>query len=180
MSEKKDEIFVCQCIFGIGLAILLYILVYALANLTYKTTGRSNVILKTNPINLRQRTPRINRFKKMVRPILTDEDYNRINVFDMKNHHIGTGVGYTLNKRDIFICTVKEDGTPEDDDVIMFVLLHELAHAICKRSIHHDATFLQTFDTVLRKARNAGIPYREEKRICGTCLRKDGGVCIRK
>ena len=164
-----------QCIFGLLVAAILYVIVYLIARYTYKKSGKSNIILKTNLLQLRQKSSRINKFKEQLRPILTPHDYNRINIYDMKNHHTGTGVGYTLNKKDIYICTMKIDGTPEDDEVIMYVLLHEIAHAICPVSVHHDKLFLQTFATVLSKARQAGIAYREEKRICGSCVSKNGG-----
>lgn len=164
-----------QCIFGLFMAGVLYLIVYLIARYTYKISGKSNIILKTNLFHLRHKSSRINKLKEQLRPILTPEDYNRINVFDMKNHHTSTGVGYTINKKDIFICSEKEDGTPEDDEVIMYVLLHEVSHAICPVSIHHDSAFLSTFSTILSKARQAGIVYREEKRICGSCVAKNGG-----
>ena len=163
-----------QCIFGLAMAAILYLIVYFIARYTYQRTGKSNIILKTNLLHLRQKSDRMNNFKEQLRPILTPHDYNRINIFDMKNHHTASGVGYTINKKDVYICTMKADGTPEEDAVIMYVLLHEIAHAICPVSVQHDKTFLQTFATVLRKAQQAGISYREEKRICGTCVAKNG------
>ena len=163
-----------QCMFGLLMAGILYLIVYLIARFTYKITGRSNIILKTNLLHLRQKSKRINNFKEQLRSILTPKDYNRINIFDMKNHHTASGVGYTINKKDIYICTMKADGSPEDDAVIMYVLLHEVAHAICPVSVQHDSMFLQTFNTVLRKAQHAGIVYREEKRICGSCVAKNG------
>ena len=170
MMEKYE-----QCIFGLFVAAILYLIVYLIAKYIYKKTGKSNIILKTNLLHLRQKTDRINQFRETLRPILTPKDFNRINIFDMKNHHTSTGVGYTINKKDIYICTMKVDGSPEDDEVIMYVLLHEIAHAICPVSVHHDDLFLETFATVLANARRAGISYREEKRICGTCVSKNGG-----
>ena len=173
-TMKKYE----QCLFGLLMAVFLYCIVYLIAKISYDKTGISNVVLKTNIFELRQKTDRINKMKDQLRPILTPHDFNRINVFDMRNHHTTNGVGYTINKQDIYVCTIKIDGTPEDDEVIMYVLLHEVAHAICPDSVHHDSLFLQTFDTVLSKARSAGIQYREEKRICGSCVAaKNGGSC---
>ena len=163
-----------QCLFGLLMAAIIYFLVYLLAKYSYTITGKSNIVLKTNILELRQRTKYIREIKKQLRPILTPHDYNRINIFDMKNHHTGKGVGYTINKQDIYICTMKIDGTIEDPDVVMFVVLHEVAHAVCPKSVHHDDLFLQTFTTILEKARRAGISYREEKRICGTCVSKNG------
>jgi hypothetical protein len=165
-----------QCLFGLLIVLILYLFIYAIAQCSYQTTGRSNIILKTNIFNLRQKSKRMNELKERLRPILTPQDFDRINVFDLQNHHSGS-VGYTINKKDIYVCSRKEDGTPEEDDVINYVLLHEVSHAICGESIHHDELFLRTFATVLRKADAAGIPYREVKRICGTCVVKNAGGC---
>ena len=167
-----------QCLFGLFMAAILYFVVYLIAKISYSKTKVSNVILKTNVFELRHKTDRINKMREQLRPILTEHDFNRINIFDMRNHHTSNGVGYTINKQDVYVCTMKADGTPEDDEVIMYVLLHEVAHAICPDSVHHDQLFLQTFNTVLSKARSAGIQYREEKRICGSCVAaKNGGTC---
>jgi len=67
------------------------------------------------------------------------------------------------------MCLKDENGNYYDDNSLMFVLLHELAHVICK-SIGHTNEFQEIFNDLLSegaKARiyNPNIPM--VKKYCG-------------
>lgn len=76
---------------------------------------------------------------------------------------------YTINKSRIYLCLKDENGKYYDDNSLMFVLLHELAHVICK-SIGHTDEFQKIFNELLSEASNVGI-YNPNipmvKKYCG-------------
>jgi hypothetical protein len=76
---------------------------------------------------------------------------------------------YTINKRRIYMCLKDENSNYYDDNSLIFVLLHELAHVICK-SIGHTEEFQQIFNDLLIEGAKAGI-YNPRipmvKKYCG-------------
>lgn len=71
------------------------------------------------------------------------------------NLYVGTK-SYTINKTRIYMCLKDEYGNYYDDNSLMFVLLHELSHVICK-SIGHTNEFQNIFNDILLEASKAGI-----------------------
>lgn len=63
---------------------------------------------------------------------------------------------YTINKTRIYMCLKDENGNYYDDNSLIFVLLHELAHVICK-SIGHTNEFQKIFNDLLVEGAKAGI-----------------------
>lgn len=57
---------------------------------------------------------------------------------------------YTINKRKIYLCT-SHSGTQYDDNMLIYVTLHELAHVITKE-IGHGPEFVGNFRKLLEKA----------------------------
>ena len=76
---------------------------------------------------------------------------------------------YTINKSRIYMCLKDENGRYYDDNSLMFVLLHELAHVICK-SIGHTNEFQKIFNDLLDEGAKASI-YNPNipmvKKYCG-------------
>lgn len=66
---------------------------------------------------------------------------------------------YTLNKNRIFLCIKDKNGNYYSDDIIIFVLLHEIAHLKCT-DIGHTKQFQIIFQQLLERATDAGI-YKE-------------------
>ena len=71
------------------------------------------------------------------------------------NLYVGTK-SYTINKSRIYLCLKDEYGNYYDDNSLMFVLLHELSHVICK-SLGHTEEFQNIFNDILLEASKAGI-----------------------
>lgn len=67
---------------------------------------------------------------------------------------------YTINKKKIYICTEYE-GRVYDDNMLVYVMLHEFAHVLCK-TIGHGEEFLIIFGSLLNKAEQYKL-YDPEK-----------------
>lgn len=86
---------------------------------------------------------------------------------------------FTINKRDINVCltTRNRDNNIYDINLLMFVLIHELAH-YCSLTIGHGSEFIDNFKFLLKKAIDAGV-YRYEdysqtnKEYCGIKIKNN-------
>ena len=64
---------------------------------------------------------------------------------------------YTLGKYRIFVCTRdKKTNQLYDDNTLTHVILHELAHTIC-RERGHTGSFFEIFDGLLTRATDMGL-----------------------
>ena len=63
---------------------------------------------------------------------------------------------YTINKQKVYLCLKDENGAYYDDNVLIYVILHEYSHSICK-SIGHTVEFHELFEDVLKKATDLGL-----------------------
>ena len=76
---------------------------------------------------------------------------------------------YTINKTRIYMCIKDSNNQYYDDNSLMFVLLHEISHVICK-SIGHTEEFHKIFEDLLVEAEKVGI-YNSKipmiKNYCG-------------
>lgn len=65
---------------------------------------------------------------------------------------------YTINKSDIRVCIRTRDNNKKayDINLLMYVLLHELAH-VCNDTIGHDNNFKRIFSFLVQQAINAGV-----------------------
>ena len=57
---------------------------------------------------------------------------------------------YTIDKQKIYLCT-ESDGTVYEDNMLIYVLLHELGHTLCPE-IGHGEKFQQIFRDLLNRA----------------------------
>lgn len=60
------------------------------------------------------------------------------------------GSSYTINKQKIYLCT-EFNGTMYDDNMLTYVILHELAHTLCSE-IGHGTRFQTIFNSLLNRA----------------------------
>jgi len=63
---------------------------------------------------------------------------------------------YTINKEKIFLCLVDENNKYYDQQFLMYVLLHEIAHVLCDE-IGHTKKFNKIFEELLVEAVNQNI-----------------------
>jgi hypothetical protein len=58
---------------------------------------------------------------------------------------------YTLNKEDIYLCLKDENDKYYEDNMLIYVLLHEVSHSICDE-IGHTEKFHRIFNALTKKA----------------------------
>lgn len=63
---------------------------------------------------------------------------------------------YTINKTQVHICMKDENGAYYHDNMLTYVLLHELAHVRCDE-IGHTDKFYKIFQNLLDQASSAGL-----------------------
>lgn len=77
---------------------------------------------------------------------------------------------YTINKEKIFLCLYDEKGEYYPDQPLLYVLLHEISHALCDE-VGHTQKFHEIFEALLDEAAKEGI-YNPSipmiKNYCGT------------
>ena len=63
------------------------------------------------------------------------------------------GKSYTINKRKVYLCLKDEKGNYYNNNMLIYVLLHEYSHILCDE-IGHTEKFHKIFDEVILKASN--------------------------
>ena len=63
---------------------------------------------------------------------------------------------YTINKKDVYLCLRDENSEYYNENMLIYVTLHEVAHAICDE-IGHTQKFHEIFESLLDRAYNMGI-----------------------
>lgn len=79
---------------------------------------------------------------------------------------------YTINKEDIFLCLKDENNQYYNDNMLVYVLLHEISHSICDE-IGHTEKFHKLFFALTRKAVELGIYDDQIPLIRDYCLYND-------
>ena len=75
----------------------------------------------------------------------------------MKNIKLYRGEkSYTINKEKLYICLKDENGYYYDDNTLIYVIAHELSHAICDE-IGHTEKFHRIFEALLLNMEEQGI-----------------------
>ena len=97
-----------------------------------------------------QDDPMIYTLKEVLRPLL---DFYGIK--DLKLYKADKS--FTINKERIFLCLYDESGNYYPLNMLIYVILHEIAHYLNKDDIGHTAKFHQKFEEVLTKATEFGI-----------------------
>ncbi len=76
-------------------------------------------------------------------------------IVDSLNFYVGNK-SYTINKQNVYMCLKDKDGKYYDKNMLLYVALHEVAHAKCDE-IGHTMTFHNIFQSLLKKASEQGI-----------------------
>ena len=91
---------------------------------------------------LLQYDPYIDKLKRKL--MLVNENASRLEFYhDTKS--------FTINKQQVHLCLKDEHGNYYDENMLLYVALHELSHVICDE-IGHTPKFWAIFDKVLEKA----------------------------
>lgn len=64
---------------------------------------------------------------------------------------------YTINKQKIFLCLQDNNGEYYPLNMLMYVLLHEIAHLLNDKDVGHTPAFHEKFDELLDRATELGI-----------------------
>lgn len=78
---------------------------------------------------------------------------------------------YTINKQKIYLCT-ESDGEVYDDNMLTYVILHELAHTLCPE-IGHGKQFQRIFGSLLARATNYNLFDPNIPRVENYCKMKN-------
>jgi len=97
-----------------------------------------------------QDDPMIHTLKEVLKPLL--EFYN---IKDLKLYK--SDKSFTINKERIFLCLYDESGNYYPLNMLVYVILHEIAHYLNKDDIGHTQKFHEKFEEVLSKATEIGI-----------------------
>jgi len=81
---------------------------------------------------------------------------------------------YTLNKEDIYLCLKDENDKYYEDNMLIYVLLHEISHSICDE-IGHTEKFHKLFNALTQKAIELKIYDNKIPLIRNYCLYNDTG-----
>lgn len=92
--------------------------------------------------------PMLHVLKNKIRPLHPDMVDYIILLEDTKS--------YTINKKKIYLCLKDENGDYYDDNMLVFVAIHELAHVLCDE-IGHTDKFQKIFQELLNKAADLQI-----------------------
>lgn len=109
--------------------------------------------------------PKIYQLKEKLKILFNKENYFTGNLTPLNNRDILNEVNiyagdesYTLNKKTTYMCLRnKKTGEYYQDDILMYVLLHELAHVINTENVGHTKEFNDIFEELLEYAIKVGI-----------------------
>lgn len=79
---------------------------------------------------------------------------------------------YTINKEDIYLCLKDENNQYYHDNMLIYVLLHEISHSICDE-VGHTEKFHILFNALTKKAVELGIYDDKIPLIRDYCLYND-------
>lgn len=105
-----------------------------------------------------QDDPKIIQLKELITPFLQQYSYNgkKGDVLLKKIKIYKGNKSYTINKEKIYLCLKDEKNQYYNTNMLMYVILHELAHSFCD-SIGHTEEFNTIFQDLLEKANKYGI-----------------------
>ena len=103
------------------------------------------------------------------------QNLNMLNKKSNPMHEINLYKGkksYTINKEKVYLCMKDENGQYYSENMLTYVLAHELAHVLCT-SIGHTDEFYKIFDTLLVELTDANIYDSTQEILAGYCEHGD-------
>jgi hypothetical protein len=132
--------------------VIILILVLCCFSIFLYHYGKKTVAYFTNGVKetleAREVIDRLN--KKILDNGILPSKYRNIPIHEGKK-------SYSVDKDSIYLCMRDKDKVFFDDNTLMYVLLHEYAHCVCKDCKNHDKKFEETLDNLVDLATKAGI-----------------------
>ena len=126
--------------------------------------------------NLLETDPKIEQIKEIIMPLFSGniqyegvlEPLNKRKLLDEVRIFVGDK-SYTINKEKIYLCLKDENSNYYDDNMLIYVLLHEISHVICSE-IGHTPLFHKIFEKLLKKAEELQIYNSQKPIIMNYCM----------
>lgn len=106
-----------------------------------------------------------NHFEGLLAPLNDRDILNEIKV--MKGEK-----SYTINKHKVYLCLKDENGQYYNDNMLIYVFLHEISH-VCVDEIGHTQKFHDTFQEMLDYATKKGVYDPSQPLIADYCTYND-------
>ena len=110
-----------------------------------------------------QYDPKIDKLIVKVKPMFTNNVKFTGNLEPLNNRNILNEIkvmkgdkSYTINKKKVYLCLKDENQKYYNDNILIYVFLHELSHVICDE-VGHTQKFHEIFESVLDLATQKGI-----------------------
>lgn len=128
-----------------------------------------------------QDEPVINELRKTITPFFDNTDFKGV-LSELNDRQILKKIkimkgekSYTINKKKIYLCLRDEKGKYYNKNMLLYVLLHEISHTICK-SIGHTDEFHTIFEELLLEATKQKMYNPKIPLISNYCEHGDSGV----
>lgn len=110
-----------------------------------------------------QKDPKLHELRILIEPLYNKDQYNQPLLNELKTKGLLNRVSlykgqksYTINKTKIYLCLKDENDNYYDNNMLIYVLLHENAHCLSS-SIGHNEEFNEIFEALLNEATDMGI-----------------------
>lgn len=110
-----------------------------------------------------QDDPKLQHLKKIFEDFFSRDNYWESPIDMLNNRNIMSeislyrgGKSFTINKEKVYLCLKDENGEYFNDNMLIYVLAHEISHSLCSE-IGHTEKFHQIFEALLVKLTEAGI-----------------------
>jgi len=126
--------------------IILYIIcVFSIVGILYLLFSNGKFLGKDSYDNFYD--PKLDQLKEKLAPVFPEIQNIEVS---------GSNKSFTINKKHIYICTKDENDEYYDDNMLIYVLLHELAHVLCDE-VGHTEKYKNIFRGLLEKAATSGV-----------------------
>lgn len=115
-------------------------------------------LFSTTYENYMENDPTIQKLRQKLVPVFPEINHIKL----MKGNS-----SYTINKKKIYICTEKQ-GQIYNDNMLTYVILHELAHTLSP-DIGHNHKFMLIFKALLERAERHGLYNPSLPRVENYC-----------
>ena len=123
-----------------------------------------------------QYDPKIDTLLNKVKPLFTNNNKFTGNLTPLNDRNILNEVkvmkgdkSYTINKKKVYLCLKDENQNYYNDNILIYVFLHELSHVICDE-VGHTQKFHDIFENILDLASEKGIYNPSIPMIDNYCL----------